>query len=75
MLTLSLAYLQVTAPLSGDAATWVPPAGLYCENSKKHCNHNMWELKAQAMGTSPSRAEAQTMGGACLGASYRLQHG
>ena len=35
---------RITTPLQGRADTWVPPAGLYIENSKKGLNANMWEL-------------------------------
>ena len=31
--------------MSGPASTWVPPAGLYIENSKKGLGNNMWELR------------------------------
>ena len=36
---------QITSTLSGPAETWVPPAGLYAENSKREYNFNMWALK------------------------------
>ena len=36
---------QITSTQSGPASTWVPPAGLYLENSKSGHNLNMWALK------------------------------
>lgn len=35
---------RITTPLQGRADTWVPPAGLYIENSKKGLNQNLWDL-------------------------------
>ena len=36
---------QIVKPMSGYASVWVPPAGLYIENSKKGLGINMWELR------------------------------
>ena len=38
---------QVTKNLSGDAATFKPPAGLYLENSRDGLGYNMWEIVRQ----------------------------
>ena len=62
------AIKQVTKAMSGPAETWVPPAGLYCENTKAHCGHNMWELKERAMGGSEASRKVR-QGGSDMGAS------
>ena len=36
---------QIATGMAGPASVWVPPAGLYIENSKKGLGHNMWELR------------------------------
>ena len=37
---------RITANLRGRKEQWIPPAGLYLENSKKAHNQNLWEVTA-----------------------------